>query len=332
MNLKLKKPPIFTSRWAYAEIPFIPKDKRRLDLSSVVAMGSCDARNIIRCIDFHTSFALPRQPWDILYNPFSITGEVARLFDKSLITDSCMLTEISSEGVRRYRDPWRTWHVFPQLKTLLTENEKFDIRAKELVLGASGFLFTLGLSEVWYPNGKPDFILNQVPFGSMRLNRKAWKFKFATVSEVYGTLERLVTVIRQNVGSKKPIIFTLSPVPLKYTASGLSIREANNISKATLLLALQSLSRDKPYVDYFPSYEIVQSLIEKDSGKVWQADGRHISAEVVDIISREFISAYGDTNMSVVAAEMSKFWVPLVNKNGEIIGRQYVDGKKEITR
>ena len=134
---------------------------------------------------------------------------------------------------------------------------------------------------VWTPLNDLGVFLNQVPVGSIRLGEREWVSRFATVTEVYDSLVTTVNTIRENVTEMGAIIFTLSPVPLKYTASSLSIREANNLSKSTLLVALQQLILNRPDIDYFPSYEVVQSLTEQLDKSVWQVDGRHVSARVI---------------------------------------------------
>lgn len=120
---------------------------------------------------------------------------------------------------------------------------------------------------------------------------------------------------------------TVSPVPLKFTFSGLSVREANNISKSVLLLAVRDACKNFNNVFYFPSYEIVQGLTEENFDDVWQPDCRHITAKTIDYIASKFCSFSNFQELSL----SSFFFVPFVNAKGNIIGKLYVDGSTDIT-
>lgn len=322
-----KRPEIFTDGWQYGKLPRLKESEQKVDYPHMAAMGSCFARNLIRWLNFK-GYINRQMPWGILYNPFSIQKEIERLYFP-VEWESNILHEVSSGEEERFRDPWRTWHVFETREELKTANNQFDEHAKAFLADSNGMLITLGLSEVWSLADNPEIVLNQVPIGSIRLGERRWTSRFASVSETYRSLETIVSLIRQNVTSGGPIIFTLSPIPLKYTASGLSIREANNISKATLLVALRELTANRADVDYFPSYEIVQALSEQPNNTVWQVDGRHVSAQVVETIANKFLDKYGKP-----AGERNeeKFWVPRVNEEGKIIGKLYVDGTEEINQ
>ena len=324
---KIEQPEIFTDGWQYTELPRLKESEQEVDYQHMAAMGSCFARNLNRWLNFNG--CTDRQmPWDILYNPFSIQKEIERLYSP-VEWEANILYEVSSDGEKRLRDPWRTWHVFTSSDKLKAANEQFDQQARSFLSDSNSFLITLGISEVWSPADNPEIVLNQVPIGSIRLGEKRWTSRFTSVSEVYKSLETTVNLIRENVSPDGLIIFTLSPVPLKYTASGLSVREANNICKATLLIAVRELARNRSDVNYFPSYEMVQALSEQPNSTVWQVDGRHVNAQVVDTIANKLIEVYGKP-----AGERNeeKFWVPRVDEKGKIIGKLYIDGTEEVNQ
>lgn len=315
---------IFKDSWKYGELPRSRETKQELDYPHMAAMGSCFARNLTRWLNFQ-GYTNREMPWDILYNPFSIQKEIERIYTP-IEWEPNILHELSSDGQERFRDPWRTWIVASTEPELKTKNNEFDKKVKEYLTDSSCFLITLGLSEVWSPADNPNVVLNQVPVGSIRMNDKKWVSKFASVEEVYKSLETTTNIIRKNITKTGPIILTLSPVPLKYTASETNIREANNLSKSTLLVALKQFTTNRSDVDYFPSYEIVQALTEKSNNFVWQVDGRHVSAQVVETVSTEFTQTYyGSKNIG----NKKEFWVPRVDKEGKVIGKLYIDGKEE---
>lgn len=315
---KLEQPEIFNDKWEYAKPPTLQEGEAKFDPVRISTMGSCFARNFIRWL-VHYGYTEREQPWDILYNPFSIQKELERLYFEVPWEDNVLL-ELSTSGEKRYRDPWRTWLVSSDKEDLLTKNSEFDQKARMHLLDSSAFIITLGLSEVWSTVNKPEIVFNQVPIGSMRLDKRSWISRFAGVAEVEEALTRSVDIIREQISKQCPIVFTLSPVPLKFTASSLSIREANNLSKATLLVALRQLTTARNDVEYFPSYEIVQSLSEKDGNNTWQLDGRHVTATVIETVCQAFLSTYG---LRQPSGTRDKFWVPKVDEDGKVVGRLY---------
>jgi len=313
---------VFRERWRRGGLPSIhPAD--RIDCANLVMMGSCFARNLMRWLTYHGQ-TKEDQPWGVLYNPFSILAEVQRLFEDSNWQEY-IVAENDSDGKSILRDPWRTWQVAATRDQLKVSNAEFDRIARGYISRASGVLFSFGLTEVWSPRSNPSVVLNQVPMEAMRAQTDLWYHRFATIDEVRAALSQIVNTVRANVSESCPILFTLSPVPLKYTASRLSIREANNLSKSTILVALHEVCARNHGVTYFPSFEIVQALVERDWA-VWQADGRHVTSAVVDLIARVFMDNY---HVGELTNSSSKFWVPRVDEYGRVVGKLYVDGTSE---
>lgn len=313
---------IFHEKWSYAKLPTIIPPQKKIDCSNLISIGSCFARNLTRWLS-HYGYIKQQLPWDILYNPFSISAEIIRLFE-TVNWEKNIICEIDKgTKAKKYRDPWRTWYLAHSKSDLIEFNEKFDIIAKNAISKASGFLFTFGLSEVWSPCSDPEIVLNQAPIKSIISGDSSWSSRFASVAEVFQVISKLVKTIRKYFGLNFPIIFTLSPVPLKYTSLEVSIREANNISKSTILVALHDICRGDKNVFYYPSYETIQAFVEKKF-TVWQKDGRHITADAIDIITQRFIANYDIHGKPKI--KISDFWVPFVNEKGEVSGRLYVDG------
>ena len=314
---------ISLDKWKYAELPKIKPFNKKIDFHNMISLGSCFARNFTRWL-FFARLNNKRMPWDILYNPFSMSMEIVRLFEeidwqKGIIYENGLLPQNN-----RIRDPWRSWTSFESISQLKHFNHNFSDLAKREIDQASGFLFTFGLSEIWCNNKNHEIIANQLPSSIIFGNKRGWKSRFASVDEIEGAIKRMIGIIRKNYVDKMPIIFTLSPVPLKYTFSGLSVREANNISKSTILITLNKVINNEENIYYFPVYEIVQALVEQKF-PVWQSDGRHITAATIDYISRLLIDNYGSKNK--FHESLSDFWVPFVDSNGVISGRLFVNGE-----
>ena len=107
------------------------------------------------------------------------------------------------------------------------------------------------------------------------------------------------SVFSQSDFSDKQIILTVSPVRhVKDTLHG------NNISKSTLLLAVEQLTRNMSNVHYFPAYEIV--VDELRDYRFYAEDLVHPSQMAVDYIWEKFSTWVFDKATLQVAAELHK--------------------------
>jgi hypothetical protein len=184
-------------------------------------------------------------------------------------------------------------------------------------------IITYGLAEVWKKKKNDNIYFNNLPPRTIIQNNNTEEYEsvFATNNEIYVEICETVEMIKKHIGNDIDVILTLSPVPLKFTFSGLSLREANNISKAKLLIAIREVCDKYENVIYFPSYEIVQGYSELNYDDVWQLDNRHITAHMIDLIATKFV----DFCNFEVSKSNCPFSVPYLNKNGVIAGNLYAD-------
>jgi hypothetical protein len=97
----------------------------------------------------------------------------------------------------------------------------------------------------------------------------------------------------------KRILFTVSPI--RHVADGL---HGNNISKATLLLAVEQLCSEFDNCEYFPSYEIV--IDDLRDYRFYAADMKHPSDTAIDYIYDFFADTYFTTKTKALALENRK--------------------------
>lgn len=251
-----------SDKWKYAKLPTINTPENKIDFRGMISVGSCFARNFNRWLDY-SDLSKQQMPWDILYNPFSMSMEILRLFEETDWQRGIISEKGTSKEGERFKDPWRTWTSFNSILELNKFNSTFCNKAKKITDQATCFLFTFGLSEIWSHKEDDKLIVNQLSLKNIYDTTSPWQSRFADVDEIEKIVFRLIKAIRKRHGNNFPIIFTLSPVPLKYTFSGLPIREANNISKSTILLALHKIINKEKSIYYFPVYEIVQALVEQ---------------------------------------------------------------------
>ena len=132
-------------------------------------------------------------------------------------------------------------------------------RVKKLFENLELFIFTFGLTEMWihtesgtvYPTA-PGALVGE-------FDKTLYEFKNAQFSEIIRDFNLFQKVLKEKIRGGKPFkcILTVSPVPLRATASGKHVLASTVYSKATLRSVAGQLSTNQQHIDYFPSYEIV---------------------------------------------------------------------------
>lgn len=149
---------------------------------------------------------------------------------------------------------------------------------------ADHFVFTLGLTERWtsrkYGHEYPmcPGTVNGTFDGSAHVYSKT------SVLEVIEKLRSAIGLMRQ-LNTDLKIILTVSPVSLAATSSGQHVLVASTESKAILRAAVGELTT-LPYVDYFPSFELISSPVLR--GVFFEPDQRRISPAGVEFAMRHF--------------------------------------------
>lgn len=167
---------------------------------------------------------------------------------------------------------------------------------KEIMQQTDGFIFTLGLSEVWRDKETQGVFWRGVP--ASIFDPEKHELVLSSVDENRKNLGEICDRIRDFCGDK-PIIFTLSPIPLQATFRNMSCICADAVSKSVLRVAIDMLMSEKrKNVYYWPSFEMIRwigshipdSLYCRGAGTV--DDSRHVPQEVVGGIISLFIKNY----------------------------------------
>lgn len=163
--------------------------------------------------------------------------------------------------------------------------EEHRIKTREAFDKTTVFIFTLGLSEVWYNKTTGEVFWRGVP--KEQFDPDIHGFKLTTVEENLANLERLVAIIREHRPEAK-IIFTLSPIPLLATFRNIPAIPASTVSKAILRVAVDTLTTKHQDIYYWPAYEIVKEFC----GNQYDADNRHPIVSTIETVIREFKRYY----------------------------------------
>lgn len=244
---------------------------------AVFALGSCFSQNISQRLSDHL-YQVTSNPFGTLYNPLSVGCNLAMLLDDAPLSRADFL---------EYNGRWFHWNVhhdcsYSDQQTAIQELESC-LKTVRAALAQSRYLFlTWGTAWVYRLHETGRVVANchrqpEALFERERLSVEsiltAWRPLLARLHARYPHLR---------------ILWTLSPI--RHLKDGLV---ENQLSKATLLLAMQELVNEQAeWTAYFPAYEIL--LDDLRDYRYYADDLTHLSTLAIDYIWECFEQALLD--------------------------------------
>lgn len=155
-------------------------------------------------------------------------------------------------------------------------------------------VFTLGTNHVYILNETGEIVDN-----CRKRPQRLFTERELSVDECADYLREAVTMLRQ-INSSVRIIITVSPI--RYAKYGF---HGSQLSKATLLLAADKLTKEMDNVVYFPAYEIVND--ELRDYRFYREDMLHPTDQAVEYIWQRF----GETFFSKQTVKFIEEWRPI---------------------
>lgn len=254
-----------------APLPF------KLDFADgIVTLGSCFADEIAgRMHD--GGFYVEQNPFGTLYNPVSVASALERLIDDK---------EIGQDDLVLHDGLWHSWHHHGSFsrpsaeETLAVCNESIH-QAHAALLSARLLMVTFGTAWVYsLINSNLSVVANCHKLPPQNFTRR--------MMEVDGIVSLWLPLL-ERLASMNPQITTVMTVsPIRHMADG---AHGNQLSKATLLLAVEEITRKSTNkaLYYFPAYEIV--LDELRDYRFYGPDMTHPSPLAADIVYDRFQQA-----------------------------------------
>lgn len=266
-----------------SRIPLTPDDR-------ILVLGSCFADEMgerLRRAGFNACV----NPFGTLYNPLSVAAALSRLTDARPFTESeCVEVGAGAGLVCSFSHHTSFARETPEafLEGANAALEEAAARWQD----CNKVLVTLGTIFCWLHDGA--VVANC-------LKRPAAEFTRAEM-----TLEQVSAVLRRILLNcpGKEFIFTVSPI--RHLGDGAHL---NQLSKSTLLLAVDALLRDETVghrCEYFPAYEIL--LDELRDYRFYAPDMTHPSAPAADYIWERFKAFAVSAEYAERIAESEKKW------------------------
>ncbi|MGL5937424.1 MAG: GSCFA domain-containing protein [Phocaeicola sp.] len=240
----------------------------------IVVLGSCFAKNIGKLLTT-SKFQCEVNPFGVLYNPLSIAKSIEQLLEKREYTHDDLFC---SYGL------WHSWMHHSSFSN--TEADICLDQINERLLNASATLestdvliLTWGTSFVYELNETGMIVGNCHKQPDSLFTRRR-----ISVDEIVSTYEFLFEELLKQTPHLR-IILTVSPI--RHTKDGM---HNNQLSKATLLLAIDKLQKRFENCFYFPAYELL--LDELRDYRFYADDMLHPSSLAIQYIWEAFKSTY----------------------------------------
>lgn len=242
--------------------------------SALITLGSCFAENMGKKMSA-VWFDVCVNPFGVLYNPSSIAESLRRLMQKKWFEERELF---QSRGLWNSFAHSTLFSCVTQAQTLEKMNRAFMHGVRQMEKPCV-LLITFGTAWVYEEceNGK-------VVANCHKLPSAAFKRRKLTVDEIVNEYRLLLADLHSLYPDLK-IVFSVSPV--RHWKDG---AHENNLSKSTLLLAIDTLTGCFDFVDYFPAYEI--QMDELRDYRFYAADMLHPSETAIDYIWQKFSETY----------------------------------------
>lgn len=232
----------------------------------ILMLGSCFSNEIGLLLN-NALFNIKINPFGTLYNPYSIANSVERLANCTLFCKKDVI--LSGE---KFTTLYHHSSIFG------TDSNEFLIDANSRLKEDSNYfkecstvIITLGTAWAFR-----DISSKVVVSNCHKIKASNFSRELLSVSECKAQISKIITLLED-----KRVVFTISPIRhLKDGAHG------NQISKSTLILALNEIMAEGANISYFPSYEIMMD--ELRDYRFYAADMVHPSPIAVEYIFEKF--------------------------------------------
>ena len=236
-----------------------------------VLLGSCFAENIGKKLE-ENKFKTDLNPFGTLYNPSSIAEAIRMLLHPERFTGDDLFRH---EGVYHSFSHHSRFSSPSETECLENINGRLFSSA-EIIRKARRMIITLGTAWVYRLRSTGKIVSN-----CHKLPEKMFDRQMLPVDEITAEWKSLLLSLWEQNPELK-ILFTVSPI--RHWKDG---AHGNQLSKATLLLAVEQLQKDFPeQTAYFPAYEIMMD--ELRDYRFYADDMLHPSLQAVEYIWERF--------------------------------------------
>lgn len=239
----------------------------------ISAMGSCFAQEISQRLH-QFGYAVQANPFGTLYNPISIRNSLGLLLNQYLFR---------AEDLFFHKERWHSFQHHSKFSgaTAAETLEQINvalIKGRLQLQQSRLLMLTFGTAWVYEFRKTQKVVSNCHQLPANRFHRRR-----LSVVEIVEALQPLLNYLKQQQPALE-VLLTVSPI--RHLKDGFA---ENQLSKATLLLAVQELAA-ADYIHYFPAYEIM--LDDLRDYRYYKKDLIHPNELAVDYIWEQFSEHY----------------------------------------
>lgn len=247
----------------------------------VLSIGSCFAESIAQRLSDHR-FDVLINPNGIIYNPISLADV---FMQKPSNEDASNIIE--------YQDLWHSWNHHGSFSSTTREElmhniEEAEASVKQFLNRDKGIIFvTFGSAHAYFYQDKVVANCHKVP-------GKEFEKRLLDIGAITNLWRDVLAKFSQ-------FQFVLTVSPVRYIKDGL---HQSNLSKSTLLLAVNELVNQFDNAAYFPAYEIV--IDELRDYRFYGNDMVHVSELAVDYIWERFVETMLNSDSQDMVKDCAK--------------------------
>jgi hypothetical protein len=241
----------------------------------ILFLGSCFAEEIGQKLS-EDKFTVDINPFGTLYNPASVALSVRRLLTLKPFVSADLFEH---EGVHHSFVHHSRFSALSEKEMLEKINRQLQHAADNLAK-TSRLVVTFGTAYAYHLKNSRQVVSN-----CHKLPEKLFERQMIPASDVVNEWNNLLLMLWQQNPDLR-LLFTVSPI--RHWKDGAHL---NQISKATLLLAIHELQTRHPErIAYFPAYEIMMD--ELRDYRFYADDMLHPSPLAVEYIRKRFCRSF----------------------------------------
>jgi hypothetical protein len=228
-------------------------------------------------------------PYGILFNPISIIQSLQQIINNK---------QFSESDIFYHNQHWQSFYHHGRFSninktTCLNNINNAITTSNQQVQNLDYLILTLGTANVFVHKES-----NQIVANCHKVPNSEFERKRLNVDEITTAFEPIFNQLK-TINPKLKIIFTVSPV--RHIRDGLV---ENQRSKATLLLAIDTLVAQYDFASYFPAYELV--LDDLRDYRFFNADMIHPSKLAIDYVWNYFSEIYFSNKTKQIIHQIDK--------------------------
>ncbi|RHJ90846.1 GSCFA domain-containing protein [Parabacteroides bouchesdurhonensis] len=254
----------------------IPKPRFTFEYGNqIMLFGSCFAENIGSKLE-DSKFTVDLNPFGTLYNPASVALALRKLFQPERFTGKDLFQHGEIYHSFSHHSKFSSTSEAECLENI---NERL-FASSERLRQANRLVITFGTAYVYKLKENGQIVSN-----CHKLPEKMFTRELLPVQDIVENWQKLLLSLWEQNPELK-VLFTVSPI--RHWKDG---AHGNQISKATLLLAIEQLQKSyATHIEYFPAYEIMMD--ELRDYRFYADDMLHPSSLAIEYIWQGFKENY----------------------------------------